>query len=131
MNTKSKIALSLGLIVAPLALLASSPEKTYVDAYRGRTDIPVPISVVTPSVAPEFAGQTVAIEFVVDATGKPTLITSRSPEADKELIAAVTVAVEQWKFAPALEDGKAVSRKVVLPINIVDSFDAANRYAAK
>ncbi|WP_438480573.1 TonB family protein [Oleiharenicola lentus] len=130
MNTKSKLALSLGLLAAPLALLASSPEKAYVDAYRGRTDIPVPISVVTPSVAPEYAGAQVALEFVVDATGKPTLITSRTPKADAELVEAVVAAVAQWKFSPALEAGVAVPRKVVLPVTIVDSFADATRLAA-
>ena len=130
MNTKSKLVLSLGLLVAPLALLASTPEKTYVEAYRGRTDIPRPISVVTPSIDPEYAGQQVALEFVVDATGKPTLIASRSPEASAELVAAVTAAVEQWKFAPALEAGLPVARKVVLPVTIVDTFGAGSRFAA-
>jgi len=48
MNTKSKITLSLGLLLAPFALMAKSPETTYVESYHGRTDIPVPVSVVTP-----------------------------------------------------------------------------------
>lgn len=132
MNTKSKLvlSLSLGLLAAPFALMANTSEKSYVDAYRGRTDIPRPISVVTPSIDAEYAGQQLSIEFVVDVSGKPTLITSRTPEASKELVASVTAAVEQWKFAPALEAGQPVSRKVVLPINIVDTFAADNRFAA-
>lgn len=123
MNTKSKLALSLGLLVAPLALLAKSPEKAYVEAYRGRTDIPAPIAVVTPAVESRFAGQQVTLEFVVDATGKPMLISSATPGADAELVAAVSAAVAQWKFSPALVDGLPVAKKVVLPVNIVDSFD--------
>ena len=125
MNTKSKLALSLGLLVAPLALLAKTPEKAYVESYRGRTDIPVPIAVVTPALDSRFAGRQVILEFVVDATGKPMLISSATPGADTELVAAVTAAVAQWKFAPALVDGLPVAKKVVLPVNIVDSFDKA------
>lgn len=123
MNTKSKLALSLGLLVAPLALLAKSPEKAYVEAYRGRTDIPAPIAVVTPAVESRFAGQQVTLEFVVDATGKPMLISSATPGADAELVAAVSAAVAQWRFSPALVAGLPVAKKVVLPVNIVDSFD--------
>lgn len=123
MNTKSKLALSLGLLVAPLALMAKSPEKAYVESYRGRTDIPAPIAVVTPAVESRFAGQQVTLEFVVDATGKPMLISSATPGADAELVAAVSAAVAQWKFSPALVNGLPVAKKVVLPVNIVDTFD--------
>ena len=129
MNTKSKIALSLGLLLAPLALMATSPETTYVESYHGRTDIPVPISVVSPEVSSRFVGQQVVLEFVVDTAGKPTLLASETPAADTELVAAVLSAVEQWQFAPALADGKPVARKVVLPVKIVDGNDHSARFA--
>jgi TonB family protein len=103
--------------------MAKSPEKAYVESYRGRTDIPAPLAVVTPALDSRFAGQQVTLEFVVDATGKPMLISSATPGADAELVAAVSAAVAQWKFAPALVDGLPVAKKVVLPVNIVDSFD--------
>ena len=131
MNTKSKLALSLGLLAAPLALLATSPEKAYVESYHGRTDIPVPISVVMPEVESRFAGQQVMLEFVVDATGKPMLITSSTPKADAELVEAVSAAVAQWHFAPAVANGLPVARKVALPVNIVDHFDSGSRFAVK
>jgi TonB family protein len=129
MNTKSKIALSLGLLAAPLALLAKSPESAYVESYHGRTDIPVPVSVVSPEVDSRYAGQQVTLEFVVDTAGKPTLIASNSPKADAELVAAVTAAVSQWQFAPALVNGLPVARKVALPVNIVDRFGSGTRFA--
>ena len=129
MNTKSKIVLCLGLLLAPLALMAKSPETAYVESYHGRTDIPVPVSVVMPEVSSRFAGHEVKVEFVVDTAGKPTLIASDTPSADSELVAAVLSAVEQWQFAPALADGKAVARKVVLPVKIVDGFGSASRFA--
>ena len=131
MNTKSKIALSLGLLLAPLALMAKSLESAYVESYHGRTDIPVPISVVMPEVDSRFAGQQVVLEFVVDTTGKPTLITSASPSADSELVASLQAAVERWHFAPALADGLPVARKVDLPVKIVDKFDSAARYVVR
>jgi TonB family protein len=125
MNTKSKLALSLGLLVAPLALVAKTPEKAYVESYHGRTDIPAPISVVSPVVEPRFAGQQVTLEFVVDTTGKPTSITSVTPGLDRELVAVITSAVEQWKFSPAMVNGAPIAKKVLLPVNIVESFDNA------
>ena len=131
MNTKSKLALSLGLLVAPLALVAKSPERIYVESYLGRSGTPVPVSVVTPDVGPQFAGSQVMLEFVVDATGKPTHITSVTPGANAELVASVTDAVAQWKFAPAQVNGKPVARKVVLPVTIVDSLDNASRLAMR
>ena len=130
MNTKSKIALSLGLLLAPLALMAKSLETAYVESYHGRTDIPVPISVVMPEVESRFAGQQVVLKFVVDTTGKPTLIASGSPGADRELVASVEAAVGKWRFAPALADGLPVARKVELPVKIVDKFANATRFAA-
>lgn len=123
MNTKSKLALSLGLLAVPLALLAKTPEKAYVESYRGRSGIPVPVSVVMPEVESRFAGTQVTLEFVVDATGRPTLIRSAMLGANAKLVAAVSAAVAQWKFSPALANGLPVARKVILPVNIVDSFD--------
>jgi TonB family protein len=130
MKTKSKLVLSLGLLAAPLALMAWSPEKAYVESYRTRTETPVPTSVITPDVSAKFAGSKVVLEFVVDPTGKPTSITSVTPGADAELVASVSDAVSRWKFTPAHVDGKPVARKVALPVNIVATSDSASRFAA-
>ena len=131
MNTKSKLTLSLGLLAAPLALLAWSPEKAYVESYRSvHTDGPVPTSVIMPEVSARFVGKQVVLEFVVDTTGKPTSITSKTPSADADLIASVAEAVSQWKFNPAYVDGKPVARKVNLPVNIVANPDSGSRFAA-
>jgi TonB family protein len=131
MNTKSKLILSLGLLAAPLALLAWSPEKAYVESYRAvHTGGPVPTSVIMPEVSSRFIGKQVVLEFVVDPTGKPTSITSSTPGADAELIASVSEAVSQWKFNPAYVNGKPVARKVALPVNIVHNLDNASRFAA-
>lgn len=130
MNTKSKIVIiSLGLLLVPFVLKAKSVETAYVESYHGRTDIPVPVSVVMPEVSSRFVGEQVVLEFVVDTTGKPTLIASETPAANTELVAAVLSAVEQWQFAPALADGKPVARKVSLPVKIVDEFGSSSRFA--
>lgn len=129
MNTKSKLILSLGLLAAPIALMAISPEKAYVESYRSRSITPVPTSVIMPEVSSKFAGTQVTLEFVVDAAGKPTSITSTTPGADAELVAAVANAVAQWKFSPVLVDGKPVSRKVALPVKIVASNGVSTGYA--
>jgi hypothetical protein len=58
-------------------------------------------------------------------------IAPATPGADAGLVAAVSAAVAQWRFAPARVDGKPVARKVLLPVAIVDSFDKSARYALK
>ena len=131
MNIKSKVILSLGLLAAPLALMAWSPEKAYVESYRNHTaETPVPTSVIMPEVSQKFVGKQVVLEFVVDTAGKPTSITSTTPDADAELVASVTDAVSQWRFAPALVNGKPVARKVALPVNIVADPSTGSRFAA-
>ena len=130
MNTKSKLALSLGLLLAPLALVAAdATEKAYVESYRSRADGPIPTSVITPEVSSRFAGKQLVLEFVVDATGTPTSIKSVTPGVSAELVSSVSSAVAQWKFSPALVDGKPVARKVALPVNIVSNNLDAPRYA--
>ena len=129
MNTKSKIALSLGLLALPLALLAKSPESAYVESYHGRTDIPVPTSVVMPEVESRFNGQKIVLEFVVDTNGKPTLMSSSTPTANAELVTTVLAAVEKWHFAPALVNGLPVARKVALPVLVVDRAGNSSRFA--
>lgn len=129
MNTKSKIALSIGLLLAPLALMAKSSGESYVESCCGRTDIPVPVSVVMPEVSSRFAGQQLTIKFVVDAAGKPTLLASDTPNANDKLVATVLSAVEQWHFAPARIDGKPVARKVMLPVKIADESGRSSRLA--
>ena len=131
MNMKSKLTLSLGLLAAPLALMAWSPEKAYVESYRSHAaETPVPTSVIMPEVSSRFVGKQVVLEFVVDAAGKPTSITSATPGASAELVASVSEAVSQWRFSPALVNGKPVARKVALPVNIVADLGTTSRFAA-
>jgi periplasmic protein TonB len=131
MNMKSKLVLSLGLLAAPLALPAGTPESDYVEQFRGRTGIPVPLSVVMPSVDRRFDGSHVTFRFVVDPTGTPVQIAPVSPGANAELVEAVTAAVAQWKFSPALVEGRPVARVVELPVIIQENPENAGRLASK
>ncbi len=113
-----QLLLSLGMFAAPFALSAKSDEQAYVDSFKGRTDIPVPIAVVKPAVSALYVGKTVKLEFVVDAAGNVTNITPASKAPDP-LVERLTVALAQWKFAPArLANGQPVSMKVSVPFRI-------------
>ncbi len=108
------------LLLAGLAR-AESTAASYVAAYKGRTDIPVPVSVVVPQTTEEAEG-VVTLEFVVNAQGKPENIAVKSG-SDLELASAAKSAVAKWKFEPKKQNGEAVAAKVVLPVRFVASAD--------
>ncbi len=127
MKAVNKLAVLFSLVaLSSVAAWAKTEEQTYLDTCRKGPDVPVPLAVVRPSVGPEYAGTTVQLEFVVDATGKPAGFTVKS-ETDSLLAAAVTDAVKQWRFAPAMNNGMAVATKVSLPIRIIDDSVAGTR----
>jgi hypothetical protein len=120
-----QLILSLGVLATPFALSAKTNEQAYVESFKGRTDIPVPVAVVNPAVNAFYVGKTVKLQFVVDANGVVSDITPVS-KASPELIEALTVALAQWKFAPArTADGKAVSMKVSVPFRIAEGSTLA------
>ena len=126
---KLAIVLSLGLL-APFAASAKSVEKAYVETYQGRTDIPVPVAVVSPSVSTEYAGSTVELAFTVDTAGKPTELSVKS-SPDGVLSDTVVEAVKRWRFTPAHLNGVPVAMKVVLPVMIVEEAPAGGpRFAS-
>jgi protein TonB len=116
--SKTASLLSLGVLVGSVAF-AASPEEAYLHTCRKEPGVPVPISVVSPMVGPEYAGTKVDVEFTVDQTGAPANLSVKSA-ADDELTSAVLEAVKQWKFKPAERNGSPVATKVVLPVKIVD-----------
>lgn len=117
MNKVSKLSVIVGLasLLGTSGLIAdtSSNERAYVKSFQGRTDIPVPVSVVSPQHS-GLSGQ-VDVEIVVSEMGKPARITVRSG-SDEALVASVLEAVTRWKFAPARENGVPVVKTVVLPV---------------
>jgi hypothetical protein len=132
MNTTRKLMLviSVVLLAAPMAHAAMSLERAYIESYRGRTDVPAPIKVVSPDVDSEYAGTTVELVFTVDASGVPHHIAVRTP-VDRELARVLTDAVQYWRFAPELRAGHPLAATVVLPIRIVDKSTSDSRYAVR
>ena len=128
MKTVSKLILISSLLVAPLALLAKSSEEAYLESYKGRTDMPVPVKVVTPHVASDYIGTVVKLEFTVDGAGAPKGITVLD-SVPTDLARSLTTAVESWRFQPLVRDGKTVPTKVVLPMRIVDGLGYASKFA--
>jgi TonB family protein len=127
MKAVNKLAVLFSLVaLSSVAAWAKTDGQTYLDTCRKGPDVPIPLAVVSPSVGPEYAGITVQLEFVVDVTGKPAGFTVKS-ETDSTLAAAVTDAVKQWRFAPAMNNGVAVATKVSLPIRIIDDSVAGTR----
>jgi TonB family protein len=131
MNTKvvSKLAILLSLGgLAPFAVLAETPGQAYIETSLKGTDVPVPRVVVTPLVDPDYVGQTVKLEILVDATGRASEISVKSSPSF-QLSDAVVDAVKQWEFVPAHVNGAAVAKEVLLPVEIVDNPSGEAAYA--
>jgi len=121
MNNKNKLALLLSLgALLPFAASAKTLEQSYLETCKKGTDIPVPISVVSPHVDGYDIGQSVQVEFVVDTTGHTSAVSIKSA-SDRVLADAVVDAVKQWTFTPALRNGAPVATKVVLPVRVVQA----------
>ncbi len=117
--SKLVVLLSLGAL-AGAAAYATDSEQAYLDSCRKEPGVPVPVTVVSPTVGPEYNGASVQLEFLVDADGKPAAFSIKSA-TDDVLATAVVKAVKQWRFLPAEVDGKPIATKVALPVKIVDS----------
>lgn len=127
MKAVNKLAVLFSLTaLSALSAIAKTEEQVYLESCRKEPGVPVPVAVVAPSVGREYAGTTVQLEFIVDATGKPAGFSVKS-DTDSALAEVVTDAVKQWRFAPAMSNGVAVATKVSLPIRIVDDSLAGTR----
>lgn len=115
---KLAVLLTLGALFTTAAF-ATADEQTYLESCRKGPGVPVPVSVVAPTVGPEYTGGLVQLEFTVDATGKPAEFSVKFA-TDDTLATAVVQAVKQWRFKPAQVDGQPVATKVALPVKIVD-----------
>lgn len=125
---KLVVLLSVGAL-SLVAASASTTEQAYLKSCRKDPGVPVPVTVVSPTVGPEYNGGSVQLEFVVDAEGKPAEFSIKSA-SDEVLATAVVKAVKQWRFLPAEINGKPVATKVALPVKIVDPVVSGDRYAA-
>ncbi len=131
MKAVNKLAILISMGVLTTFASAKTQEQAYLASLQAvPANLPAPLTVVSPIVSSEYEGMTVEVEFVVDVTGKPTGLNVVSPFVDNTLSLAVTEAVKQWRFKPAEVDGKAVAKKVLLPIKFVDTLPVADRLAA-
>lgn len=127
MKAVSKLVLVLGLIPA-ISFAATPEEQAYLDTCDKDPRVPVPVTLVSPSVGPDYNGGRVLLEFTVDTTGKP--VEFRIANAtDSALAEAVVSAVKQWRFQPAQRDGQPIAQRVALPVSIVDPEQIGERYA--
>jgi TonB family protein len=78
-----------------------------------------PTSVVAPLNLPrEYLGETIQVSFTIDASGCPSNIRIES-HFDRKLARSVIPALAQWRFAPVVKEGKAISQRVELPIEFM------------
>jgi TonB family protein len=81
---------------------------------------PTPLKVVAPSgIARRFQGETIRLSLTIDEAGHPkniSLLAGRDANLERNLIPAIA----QWKFAPAMKNGRPVATDVVLPIELVE-----------
>jgi TonB family protein len=123
MKNISMLARRVGLLAlgagAPFAFGLTTND-AYIASYRGRTDIPVPVTIVAPVADTSLVGEKVEVEFVVDASGQPKDIQLRS-STDGQFGEAVREAVSHWKFIPAAPNGVPMAMKVRLPVVVTES----------
>lgn len=106
-------------------LSASSLSATVIVDQAASTDLavytaPVPVKIVTPTgITRRYAGETIRLGLIVDATGHPKDIRFLSGR-DPNLVRNLLPAVAQWQFTPAKKNGQPVSAHVELPLKLVD-----------
>lgn len=123
---KLVVLLSVG-VFAPLFAQSTPDEQAYLESCRKDPGVPVPVTVVAPSVGPEYNGGIVELEFLVNEAGKPAEFSIKSA-TDDVLAKVVVKAVKQWRFLPAEVDGKPVATKVALPVKITDPELTGDRF---
>src|SRR5512142_607990 len=99
MKKISMLAGIVGLVVsgaaAPVAF-GLTGTNAYIESYHGRTDIPVPVKIVSPDAGSSPVGAKVEVEFLVDAAGRPQEIQVLSA-TDRDFGVTVCNAVRRWE----------------------------------
>jgi protein TonB len=111
-------------VAGGLLSAASLPATVIIDpspqAGRVEYTAPAPMKIVSPTgLLRRYQGETIRLSLTVDATGQPhniSLLSGRDPYLVKHLLPVVA----QWKFTPAMKNGRPVAADVVLPIALVD-----------
>ncbi len=112
---KSFILLSVAALgLCNLASASTTTEQAYVARYAGRTDVPVPVHVVSPTVGRSDYGR-VRVGFKVSPQGEVrevAVVASSGTVRDEAIIAALS----NWKFQP--RQNQAVDVPVELTVNV-------------
>jgi TonB family protein len=64
-------------------------------------------------------GATVTVSMTVDENGKPRNVRVLD-QGDQSQYKSLVAAVSKWEFSPARKNGKAVSTRVELPLEVVE-----------
>jgi TonB family protein len=108
---------------ALLGVLASSASAiTTLDPVKAaqpvKFDAPAPVTVVAPVQMPHFhKGPDVTLRMTIDENGQPHNVRVAGT-SDQKSYKHLVAAVSQWKFTPGRKDGKAVTTRVELPLEV-------------
>jgi hypothetical protein len=109
-----------GGLLSASALSASVVIDPTPQADRTEYTAPAPMKIVNPTgILRRYQGETIRLSLTVDAMGQPhniSLLSERDPHLVKHLLPVIA----QWKFTPAMKNGRPVTADVVLPIALVD-----------
>ena len=100
-----------------IAGISSAVAQTPADVYKPGNDVTTPVVVteVKPSYPPEAMRRGVSgaikLECIVETDGTVSAIRVTTP-LDPDLDAAAVAALNQWRFKPAMKDGKAVRASI-------------------
>lgn len=123
-----KITLFIAATLAGVALSANVFAATCDQCATGGTakaTLPIPQTVVHPTGLPrQYENVTVQFALTVDENGIPHNVTTVG-QVPKDLATRLVPVVSQWRFTPAHSaDGKAIASTVVMPLELVDGYDA-------
>lgn len=124
-NSMNKIVslIKTALVFGTLAVVASAytlPETNYLASFVGKSGVPVPVKVTTPSIGQYYAGDTIKVSLKVDSAGKVKTVKVVS-EVDGDTKSAIENALYKWEFKPLTKNGLAVASTVELPIKVASN----------
>lgn len=117
-----KQSLSAGVALAALLSSASAFAAGPVPAPTREPNLTLarPAHVVAPMGLPaRFKNTIVQVSMLLDANGTPHEIAPARPMPD-EIAKRLLPVVAQWRFTPVCQNGRAVSARVILPIELVE-----------
>ncbi|WP_438479864.1 energy transducer TonB [Oleiharenicola lentus] len=118
MKTKSILVAS-ALLAGLFSASAFAADATA--AHVTTFEAPAPSKVVGNIQLPQrHEGSTVTLSMTVDANGKASNVRVLS-ESDQTPYKNLVATVKKWEFTPARKNGKAISTRVELPLQVVEA----------